>query len=286
MPRGFVSGHADSAGHGQVVVDGSDGADPSPTADATRFMEPDRTSPTAKTPEQDVSNGRGSRPAKNGSVPSGQGPIGRERTFDRAQGSAQPRRCGLRTDEAEQRRRPGPPALPVGVCSRRPVRGGNRRGEPGPPSRSRTRCGDPPRCGRPGAATWVGQVGPADRDRDPATLLAEVDRRLSGGIPTADNQDVGLAQPGLRVGGGVVDAVALESLEVGDRQALVAGAGGDDDRPGRGSRSGRQGHDVEPVLDAEPGDLAGAEPPRPETLGLDSRRAVRSSPDMPLGNPA
>src|SRR6185312_11126072 len=38
--------------------------DPSPTAAATRFNEPLRTSPTAKTPGTDVSNGNGARGPK------------------------------------------------------------------------------------------------------------------------------------------------------------------------------------------------------------------------------
>src|SRR6185437_9624767 len=40
--------------------------EPSPTADATRFIDPARTSPTAKTPGTDVSNGSGSRPPNSG----------------------------------------------------------------------------------------------------------------------------------------------------------------------------------------------------------------------------
>ena len=40
--------------------------EPSPTAAATRFMDPSRTSPTAKTPGADVSNGSGSLSAKMG----------------------------------------------------------------------------------------------------------------------------------------------------------------------------------------------------------------------------
>src|SRR4029079_3725850 len=40
--------------------------DPSPTAAATRFIEPERTSPTANTPGPDVSNGNTSRPGKSG----------------------------------------------------------------------------------------------------------------------------------------------------------------------------------------------------------------------------
>src|SRR5215204_3911613 len=40
--------------------------DPSPTAAATRFIEPLRTSPTANTPGTDVSNGSGARAANAG----------------------------------------------------------------------------------------------------------------------------------------------------------------------------------------------------------------------------
>jgi hypothetical protein len=41
---------------------------PSPTAAATRFIEPRRTSPTANTPGMLVSNGSGGRPSKAGQV--------------------------------------------------------------------------------------------------------------------------------------------------------------------------------------------------------------------------
>ena len=88
--------------------------DPSPTADATRFMESARTSPTPNTPGADVSKGNGSRPANTGWSRSGrERAVGEDEAvlveLDRV---LQPRRRRFRADEAEQRRRS--PPLPGG----------------------------------------------------------------------------------------------------------------------------------------------------------------------------
>src|SRR5918994_6150006 len=57
-------------------------------------------------------------------------------------------------------------------------------------------------------------------------------RGLAGRVAAADDDHLGLAtSPSLEIGGGVVDTGAVESLLVGQAEAPVASAGGDDDAP-------------------------------------------------------
>ena len=75
--------------------------DPSPTAAATRFIEPWRTSPAANTPSVDVSNG--SALAVSATERTGQLAVGEDEPIAVEQHTlAQPRRRRSRTDEAEQ----------------------------------------------------------------------------------------------------------------------------------------------------------------------------------------
>ena len=84
------------------------------------------------------------------------------------------------------------------------------------------------------------EIGAADRDRHGAVALREVDRGLAGGVAAADHDDGGaVADPRLEVRGGVIDARALEALQILDRQPPVACARGDDHRARRGSRCRR-----------------------------------------------
>src|SRR5262249_9651965 len=70
----------------------------------------------------------------------------------------------------------------------------------------------------------------ADEHVDVRRLRGEVDRGLPGRVAAADADDVlAGAELGLDVGRAVVDARALEALELGDADLVVAGAAGDDD---------------------------------------------------------
>ena len=68
-------------------------------------------------------------------------------------------------------------------------------------------------------------VGAADDEGDRTARVGQEHRRLAGGVPATDHYDgPGRAEPGLQVGGGVVDACVLEVLETVGRQAAVARA--------------------------------------------------------------
>ena len=93
-------------------------AEPSPTAVATRLVEPERTSPTANRPGWLVSNGSGSRPRAAQRSSRWSGPRARSvRTKPRSSNAAQPEiqsEDGLGPDEGEEPRA-GDLRLPVGA---------------------------------------------------------------------------------------------------------------------------------------------------------------------------
>ena len=106
----------------------------------------------------------------------------------------------------------------------------------------------------------------------PQLFWREVDRRLSGGVAAADHQHRRAgADTRLEVGGRVVDAGALEALEVLDGQALVARAGGDDHRSRRDLAAVLEDDHVEAPLGAQTHDLARGVQPRAESQRLDGR---------------
>src|SRR6185312_6831142 len=76
----------------------------------------------------------------------------------------------------------------------------------------------------------VGEVVAADHDRHLTPLLRQVDGRLAGGIGAADH-DHGPAgaDPRFQIRRRVVDARALEPVEIIDGEPPIARAGGDDD---------------------------------------------------------
>ena len=65
--------------------------------------------------------------------------------------------------------------------------------------------------------------------RDEETLV-------QGRVAATDDRDVHVLEEGGVTGGAVGDAVAGEPVLAGDVEAVVVGAGGDDDRLRRGSR--------------------------------------------------
>ena len=77
------------------------------------------------------------------------------------------------------------------------------------------------------------------------------------------------ADPRLEVGRRVVHAGPFEGFKIVDRQAAIAGTGGDDDRTARDLAAVGQRHDMKPVLGAKPGGDARGVESGPEALGLD-----------------
>ena len=132
-----------------------------------------------------------------------------------------------------------------------------------------------------------GEVVAPDRDRDLAALLREVDRGLAGGVPAADDDDVGAgADARLEVGRGVVHARALEPLEVVDRETLVARARRDDHARDGISLPSPSTTTWKPLFDAQARDLARRVEARAEPLGLDRRARPRGPRRRsPFGNP-
>ena len=111
----------------------------------------------------------------------------------------------------------------------------------------------------------LGEIVAPDRDRDLAVALAEIDRGLPGGVAAADHEHRGaVADARLEVGRRVVDAGALEALEVLDGQPPVARAGGDDHRPGGDLAAVGEDDDVKARLAAQAGHFTGGVQPGAE----------------------
>ena len=262
--------------------------EPSPTAEATRFIDPSRTSPTAKTPGAEVSNGNGSLPAKTGSprASAGNGSIGEDEPLlvqrDRA---LDPRRSGYCADEAEEGdallgaaasrgRVLEDDGLKVSIAIESPDLGVGQDLDAG--------------IGRDAvdqvSRHAVREIGSANHDRNPASSLAQVDGRLPGRVPpTHDHHVTTTAGSGFQVGGGVVDPFALELFEVGDGQTLIPGTSGDDDRPSGDLALVKQRYDVESMLHTQARYLTGADQPGAQPLGLDRRSGRQIAPRDAVG---
>ena len=101
-------------------------------------------------------------------------------------------------------------------------------------------------------------------------MLGQEDGRLPSRVPAPDDDHVGAAaDPRLEVGGGVVDAGALEPLEVVDRESPVVGSGGHDHRLGGDLAAVAEADDVEAVLDPEAGGQTRRVEPGAQPHGLD-----------------
>ena len=201
--------------------------DPSPTAAATRFIEPRRTSPAANTRGVDVSNGRGSRPRPchccerlHLDVGSGQ-----QEAVGVAVERGEPGRRGLGADEAEQ-----PPGVHLADavdadalergCA---IEAGDARAGVDLDARLFAQTVDEVR--RHAAA----QVTAAHDEPHRASVGREVQRSLTRGVRPADHDDrrlPDLAQLELRRG--VVDARALEVAPAIQVEPPVGRTGGHD----------------------------------------------------------
>ena len=110
----------------------------------------------------------------------------------------------------------------------------------------------------------------ADHDRDPAPLLGQVHGGLAGRVAAADHDDLAVvAAAGLDGGGRVVDAGALEAVELGQRAAGGSGrpVATITDRAGISLPSvSTSVWKVAPGLQA--GDVAGGVDPGAEAAGL------------------
>ncbi len=147
----------------------------------------------------------------------------------------------------------------------------------------------------------LGEAVTPDGDRDATVALGEVDGGLPGGVPASDHQyGRPIAHARLEVGRGVVDAGALEALEVLDGQPLVGRSGGDDHRSRRDlaavpqddhaeARLGPQAHDFARSVEASaeshrldggsPGEVATGDAIRKAGVVLDSRARPRLATD-------
>ena len=237
---------------------------PSPTADATRFTEPLRTSPTAKTPALAVSNmAASSRPApvstnplsSSAIAPSshwvwGSDPISTKRAV-----ALRGRRSSVRRSWTMTSSRPRSPTSSQTSQLRQTLHPWGRRD---------------PLCEVAGHVPV--QVVVADHEVDVSGVPSQEQGGLPGGVPATDDRDrVAAAEPCLELGGGVVDAGALEPVHAGDVQAAVAHAG----REHHGVRLHLgpvgQSHDEVAVDAVERLGLAGDREGGAELAGLDHR---------------
>src|SRR3984957_13556679 len=77
----------------------------------------------------------------------------------------------------------------------------------------------------------LGEILPSNRDRDTAIVLGQVDRGLTRGVSTAnDHHRSPAADARLEICRGVVNAGALEALEILDLEPPIARPGGEDRR--------------------------------------------------------
>ena len=263
-------------------------ADPSPTAAATRLVEPERRSPTANRPGQLVSYGSGSRRHRApgvAQVRAIEGPVGEHEAVVVDGDAGQPLAVRLGTDEREQGR-----AVDV-EGSVRPGEGealqGRFAGEGGDGLADVDL--------HPGVGLdavdevlrhRLGQR-PADDDADRRAALGEEHRRLTGRVAAADDDDRRAgACPGLELGRRVVHARHLVAVEVVDRQPAVVGAGGGDEGAAGDLRAvgqaWRRGGRRRRRSDCTPHGLVNT---APNFWAWIEARAARSWPEMPVGKP-
>ena len=279
--------------------------EPSPTADATRFTEPPRTSPTANTPATVVSNRNGRRrePSRWGDGRHRVGPGEHEAVLVDGDLVAEPAGVRLGADEHEHRPGVDPLAARRSGCSPPRPAGGTRS-----PSRRRTslsrRISTPGiRCSRSTRYRDMlcAEVGLPHHQPHPRRPGGEEHRSLAGRVAATDHDDrLADAEMGLHQSRRVVDARRLEPLDVRHGEAPVADSGGDDHGPRRHRRPVAQAHGVEAVLTgrgrrprpgrtgrprtsrpgAPPARRARPRTARPGTRGS-SRSASRGRPDPP-----
>ena len=202
---------------------------PSPTADATRLTEPERTSPAANTPGRLVSSRNGGRFAPQVGDWARAGPV-RTNPFESISISfGQPVGPRHGTDEAEERRSLQHLRLTC-LAVDNLYRGQTEIA--GHPLDLRVEqhldvAGllEPP--GQVARHTLV-QIVAADQDEHLPRLTGEEDGGLSGGVAATDDYHV-RAPAHLRLVGcrGVIDAAALESLAPLDTETAILRAGGD-----------------------------------------------------------
>ena len=209
---------------------------PSPVAAATRFIEPERTSPTANT-AGNVGLERKRLPPQVGpgrsEVIVGQLDVGSDEAVIFGGYSGQPAGGGLGPDEAEQARARlglGSVRRPVGDADFLEKVGAIQPGDLAPAQHRHPRMDQQPvdEIGRhPG-----GDVRAADHQRDLTTSPGQIQRGLTGRVRAADHRNrAARTPPGLQFGGRVVDTGALKIRPALQRQRPVAGASRDDDGP-------------------------------------------------------
>src|SRR6266516_5408659 len=239
---------------------------PSPTAAATRFIDPDRTSPIAKTSGWLVSNGSGRRPSSAqvapGNAPSSWVPVSTKPSSSTAMSSSQPVAGVAPTKQnrprhgwsLSDRSSPGAAVCTV-MASRWP-----------PPCSAVTSVAV--RTGYPGMSQdAVGEVGghaggqviAAHDQGDGVAASGEIQRPLAGGVRHAEDRDrARTAGRGLQLRRREIDARARELRPPVEWQGSVAGAGGDDYCSRLDSGVVGQ-HDPQTLVGGvQPGSLAGA----------------------------
>ncbi len=246
-------------------------ADPSPTAAATRLVDPERRSPTASSPGRLVSSGSGLRSSASQLSSRSAGnevAVGSHEAVLVGGDVAEPRAVRFGADEGEQGRAVqghGRVALRErGLLEHRAAGEGGDRG---------ALVDLDPRVGVDPVdevrAHGRGQRS-SDGDAHRGGVLGEEHGGLSGGVATTDDEhrDPG-ASPSFELRGGVVDARHLVPVEIGDGELAVVSAGrSDDGAPGHLAAVG-EGERVVPGHEVEPGDGARAGDDRTELLGLE-----------------
>ena len=192
---------------------------PSPTAPATRLVEPLRASPAAKSPGTLVSSGNGSRSS---GQPAGRRPWARRsgpveqvaRPIDEDAGAGRPAGAGDAADAQEQRAGRQPLGRPLGVDDRD-------RGE-GLPARVHLRDlraeADVDEVAALDALDEVRGHGlpepiAADEHRHPGAVVRQVQNGLAGRVAGADHDDLVVRAPrGLAAAGAVVDTTPEKLL--------------------------------------------------------------------------
>ena len=185
-------------------------ADPSPTAAATRFVEPERTSPTANRPGWLVSKGSGDRPRACHPSPSCS-----------AVSAASVRTKLWSSSAAHPESQADAGSAPM-----------NESGDGGAGAHGdrRVRLDTIDEVARHALA----EVAASDDDRDRAAGLCQEDGRLAGRVTPADDEHRrATALTGLQVGGGVIHAPSFELAQAVGGEASVGGAGGGHHGPSR-----------------------------------------------------
>ena len=127
--------------------------------------------------------------------------------------------------------------------------------------------------------------GPRHHDRDGTTRLGEEQRRLTGGVPSADHDDRARAQARLDLGRGVVHALAFELVESRGIEPAVPRAGGRDHGSTDDFGSVGQPDDEVAAVFTKTSRGTGAVNAAPNFSACTNARWVRSAPEIPVGKP-